>query len=68
MKSVATPVTELYCSACERTFDTIVGMECPRDGTRLVRLMSQKDPFAGRDLDGRYVVKEKLGQGGMGAV
>src|SRR4051812_3089254 len=68
MKSAPTPTMEMYCSACERTFDTIVGTECPRDGTRLVRLVSQKDPFAGRDLDGRYLIKEKLGQGGMGAV
>jgi serine/threonine-protein kinase len=59
---------EMYCSTCERTFDAIVGVDCPRDGTRLIRLVSQQDPFAGRDLDGRYVVKEKLGQGGMGAV
>jgi hypothetical protein len=68
MKPSATPASELYCSACEHMFDTIVGTECPRDGTRLVRLVAQADPFVGRDLDGRYVIKDKLGQGGMGAV
>ena len=41
---------------------------CPTDGTRLVKLKARTDPFVGRELDGRYTVLEKLGQGGMGAV
>jgi len=69
MKAAPTPTSELYCSACEHMFPaTTTGEVCPRDGTRLVRLVGPKDPYVGRDLDGRYVILEKLGQGGMGAV
>jgi serine/threonine-protein kinase len=62
----ANPPGELYCTACEKTFHA--GDKCPVDGTRLLRLKARIDPFLGRDLDGRYTVLEKLGQGGMGAV
>ncbi len=57
---------ERYCPRCEGTFAD--GRTCPRDGNRLVRLSGQLDPLVGRDLDGRFTVLEKLGQGGMGAV
>lgn len=66
MKSAPRAKAELYCSLCERTYDD--GELCPRDGTRLVRLATHADPFVGRDLDGRYAIKDRLGQGGMGAV
>ncbi|MGE0399853.1 MAG: hypothetical protein AB7T06_24270, partial [Kofleriaceae bacterium] len=60
------PPGELYCTTCEKTFHA--GDRCPNDGTRLLKLKTRIDPFLGRDLDGRYTVLEKLGQGGMGAV
>ncbi|MDX2088206.1 MAG: protein kinase [Kofleriaceae bacterium] len=60
------PPGELYCTTCEKTFH--VGDKCPTDGTRLMRIKAALDPLLGRDLDGRYTVIEKLGQGGMGAV
>jgi serine/threonine protein kinase len=60
------PPGELYCTTCEKNFH--VGERCPTDGTRLLKLKARIDPFLGRDLDGRYTVLEKLGQGGMGAV
>ncbi|CAN5726818.1 hypothetical protein BH11MYX2_BH11MYX2_13630 [soil metagenome] len=60
------PPGELYCTTCEKTFH--VGERCPTDGTRLLKLKARIDPFLGRELDGRYTVLEKLGQGGMGAV
>ncbi len=68
MKPAPTTAGDLYCSACERMFNGDVGEACPRDGTRLVKLVAAHDPFLGRDLDGRYVILAKLGQGGMGAV
>jgi serine/threonine protein kinase len=57
---------ELYCPSCETSFRE--GRLCPRDGTRLVTLAAHIDPIIGRELDGRFTVLEKLGQGGMGAV
>ncbi len=44
------------------------GESCPDDGERLVRFAIRTDPFVGRELDGRYTILEKLGQGGMGSV
>jgi serine/threonine-protein kinase len=57
---------EYYCPSCEKHF--AAGDRCPDDGARLVKLVAQVDPYIGRDLDGRYTILEKLGQGGMGAV
>ena len=57
---------ELYCATCERQF--VEGPLCPNDGTTLVRLTAASDPLLGRELDGRFTIIEKLGQGGMGAV
>ncbi len=62
----SSPPGEWYCPSCEKQF--AVGDRCPSDGTRLVKLAAQIDPFIGRELDGRYTILEKLGQGGMGAV
>ena len=62
----SSPPGEYYCPACEKTFH--VGDRCPLDGTRLIKLKIAVDPFLGRELDGKYTIIEKLGQGGMGAV
>jgi serine/threonine-protein kinase len=56
----------MYCATCEKTFES--GDRCPDDGTRLVRIKVHTDPLLGRELDGRYTIAEKLGQGGMGSV
>jgi serine/threonine protein kinase len=60
------PPGDYYCPTCEKTYG--IGERCPLDNTRLVKLSVPIDPFIGRDLDGRYTIEEKLGQGGMGAV
>ncbi len=57
---------ELYCPTCERQFSA--GDRCPHDATKLVRLATTIDPFLGKELEGRYTITERLGQGGMGAV
>ncbi|HSN30456.1 MAG TPA: protein kinase [Kofleriaceae bacterium] len=62
----SSPPGEYYCPTCEKQYPA--GERCPADGTRLVKLKVAIDPFIGRELDGRYTILEKLGQGGMGAV
>jgi serine/threonine-protein kinase len=57
---------DLYCPRCEGTYAE--GRVCPRDGNRLVRLTGTMDPLVGKNLDDRFTIVEKLGQGGMGAV
>ncbi|HEY0251820.1 MAG TPA: protein kinase, partial [Kofleriaceae bacterium] len=60
------PPGQYYCPTCEKHFD--VGDRCPTDNSRLLRLGIQVDPLLGKELDGRFQILEKLGQGGMGAV
>jgi serine/threonine protein kinase len=55
-----------YCATCEASFE---GHEvCPVDGSRLMFLDLVDGIPRGHLLDDRYVVEEKIGAGGMGAV
>ncbi len=58
---------ESFCPTCESSFET-TQTSCPHDGTDLIVLHSRKDALLGKKLGGRFVVEEKLGSGGMGAV
>ena len=51
---------ELYCPACDKSFHGEL-VHCPDDGSRLVRLSEVKDPLIGRNLEGRFLIKERLG-------
>ena len=54
-----------YCPQCTTDYPSEMEI-CPTDGTRLVTVTDRD--LVGQDLDGRYTVHSKLGQGGMGVV
>jgi len=55
-----------YCERCELAYlDEAV---CPVDGTRLFPMTSAEGRPLGRILDDRYILRERLGSGGMGTV
>jgi serine/threonine protein kinase len=58
-------VVQKICMACSREFNGNVG-QCPHDGNTLVSLPA--DQWLERRLDNKYIVKKKLGTGGMGEV
>lgn len=59
----------VYCPGCDKAFPSSLGFrQCPDDGTNLIQLAPSADPLIGRTLVERFVVGERLGQGGMGTV
>ncbi|MBL4634918.1 MAG: serine/threonine protein kinase [Kofleriaceae bacterium] len=56
-----------HCVACDKSYP-LSNRKCPRDGSLLVALSSDTDAMIGRVLDGRFEIKERIGQGGMGTV
>lgn len=53
------------CTNCGRSFQDKLS-HCPFDGSLLVRSQEPRpDHYLGRDLDGKYFIEQKLGEGGM---
>jgi eukaryotic-like serine/threonine-protein kinase len=55
------------CSHCGKSYDDNFRV-CPHDGTQLVQIAEGADPMLGRLLAERFLIVEKLGEGGMGSV
>jgi Protein kinase domain len=58
---------EAFCSSCGASFP-IGTRVCPIDGTQLIGLDEEHDPLLGKLLDGRFEIRARLGEGGMGTV
>lgn len=57
-----------YCPDCQQKYPEDTEF-CAQDGTRLRVLdESREDPIIGRVLDSRWVIEERIGEGGMGSV
>ena len=56
---------EKYCPKCFKKYPT-AATRCEDDGSRLISL--GEDDLVGKEVDERYKVLKKIGQGGMGAV
>jgi len=56
---------EKYCPRCFEEFDDSL-TRCPDDGTTLLAALEEN--LVGQELDERYKILSKLGQGGMGVV
>ncbi len=58
---------EKFCPSCSRAYEDSDLTHCELDGERLIVMQAEAD-LVGQELDGKYVVLKKLGEGGMGTV
>ena len=56
------------CPKCLQQFDDEAHQFCPDDGTELRAFNDQAIQLPGKILDGRWLIEEKIGEGGMGEV
>ena len=55
------------CPQCGKTYNEGL-VDCLDDKYKLVQIAVGSDPMLGKLLAGRFLLTEKLGQGGMGVV
>ena len=55
------------CTQCDAVYTEDLG-KCPTDGGRLLPFKEEVDALIGMEIAGRFLIKKKLGEGGMGAV
>jgi tRNA A-37 threonylcarbamoyl transferase component Bud32 len=60
-------MTQMVCKACGDPLDPGAAF-CPRCGAARGSAGPPADPMIGRVVIGQYVIRERLGEGGMGAV
>ncbi len=56
------------CPVCNTSFADNSNTFCPNDGTPLIQNQGDADPFIGKVLDGKYLIVNRIGSGGMGNV
>jgi serine/threonine-protein kinase len=56
-----------YCSQCHASYGTDERF-CPNDGAAIVDEAAADHPLVGRTLGGRYLIRRRIGKGGMGEV
>ena len=68
MASDPRPVLHRYCTSCDVEIDEHDVEKCPRCGAKLVEIRAAADDVIGQVIDERFEIRDKLGEGGMGAV